>query len=332
MKTFLLILVIISTTAVGTIVEAQQTAKVSRIGVLLSGSASRDTARIQAFQQGLRELGYVEGKNIVFEYRYAEGKPETLPERVAELIHLKVDLLVTDTSNATEAAKNATKTIPVVFITANDPVGDRQVASLARPGGNLTGFTLLAPELNAKRLELLKEAVPKLTRVAFLTRKGISRAEQLYVAEQRMKDAEVAAKELGLRLLPLAVKSADDLESAFTAAKSAGAQALIVSPSTFAATNRRRITELATKYRLPSIFGGIESVEAGGLMSYGPDIVDNYRRAAVYVDKMLKGTKPADLPVQQPMKFVFVVNLKTAKAIGLTIPPNLLVRADRVIK
>jgi putative ABC transport system substrate-binding protein len=274
----------------------------------------------------------VEGKNIAFEYRYAEGKPETLPERVAELIHLQIDVLVTDTSNATEAAKNATKTIPVVFTTANDPVGDRQVASLAKPGGNLTGFTLLAPELNAKRLELLKEAVPKLKRVAFLTRTGISRAEQRYVAEQRMKDAEVVAKELGLQLLLLGAKGADDLESAFTAAKSAGAQALMVSPSTFAVTHRRRINELAVKYRLPSIFSGIDAAEAGGLMSYGPDIVDNYRRAAVYVDKILKGTKPADLPVQQPMKFVFVVNLKAAKEIGLTVPPNLLVRADRVIK
>jgi putative ABC transport system substrate-binding protein len=332
MKTFLSILLIIATIAVGTIVEAQQPAKVSRIGVLLSGSASRDTARIQAFQQGLRDLGYVEGKNIAFEYRYAEGKPETLPERVAELIHLQIDVLVTDTSNATEAAKNATKTIPVVFTTANDPVGDRQVASLAKPGGNLTGFTLLAPELNAKRLELLKEAVPKLKRVAFLTRTGISRAEQRYVAEQRMKDAEVVAKELGLQLLLLGAKGADDLESAFTAAKSAGAQALMVSPSTFAVTHRRRINELAVKYRLPSIFSGIDAAEAGGLMSYGPDIVDNYRRAAVYVDKILKGTKPADLPVQQPMKFVFVVNLKAAKEIGLTVPPNLLVRADRVIK
>jgi putative ABC transport system substrate-binding protein len=314
------------------LVHAQQSGKVSRVGVLLSGSASRDTARIQAFLQGLRELGYVEGKTIFFEYRYAEGKPETLPERVAELIHLKVDLLVTDTSNATEAAKNATKTIPIVFTTANDPVGDRQVASLAKPGGNLTGFTLLAPELNAKRLELLKEAVPKLKRVAFLTRTGISRAEQRYVAEQRMKDAEVAAKELGLQLVPMGAKGADDLESAFTAAKSAGAQALMVSPSTFAATNRSRIIELAVKYRVPSIFPGVDAVTAGGLMSYGPDIVDNYRRTAVYVDKILKGTKPADLPVQQPMKFVFVVNLKAAKAIGLTIPPNLLVRADRVIK
>ena len=329
------IFVYLLTTALLTIApvsRAQQPGKMPRIGVLLSGSASRDTQRIQAFQQGLRELGHVEGKNILIEYRYAEGKPEKLPELVAELIHLNVDILVTDTSNATEAAKNATKTIPVVFTTANDPVGDGQVARLAKPGGNLTGFTLLAPELNAKRLELLKEAVPKLKRVAFLTRTGISRAEQRYVAEQRMKDAEVAAKELGLQLVPLGAKGADDLESAFTAAKSAGAQALMVSPSTFAATNRSRIIELAVKYRLPSIFPGVDAVAAGGLMSYGPDIADNYRRAAVYVDRILKGAKPADLPVEQPTKFEFVINLKTAKQIGITIPPNVLARADRVIK
>jgi len=273
--------------------EAQQAAKVPRIGVLISASPSIAGRRVEAFQQGLRELGYVEGKNIAFEFRYAEGNPETLPERVDELVRLKVDIIVTDTSNAAQAVKNATKTIPVVFTTANDPVGDGQVSSLARPGGNLTGFSILAIELNGKRLELLKEAFPKVTRVAFLTRTGISRAEQRYVSEQRFKEAEAAAKELGLRLQPLEAKSADDLESAFEAAKSAGAQALITSPSTFAVTHRTRIIELAAKNRLPAIYPSTPFAEAGGLMSYGPDLVDNYRRAAVYVDKILKGAKPA---------------------------------------
>ena len=323
------IFVYLLTTALLTIApvsRAQQPGKMPRIGVLISGSRGIASPRIQAFQQGLRELGYVEGKNIAFEYRYAGGRPETLPELVAELIHLQIDVLVTDTSNATEAAKNATKTIPVVFTTANDPVGDGQVASLARPGGNLTGFSILALDLNGKRLDLLKEAFPTVVRVSFLTRMGAG------TAEQRFKEAEVDAKRLGLRLQFLGARSADDLDSAFNAAKRSGAQAVLAHPSTFVATNRARIVALAAKHRLPAIYPSHEYVEAGGLMSYGPDIADNYRRAAVYVDKILKGTKPADLPVQQPMKFLFVVNLKTAKQIGLTIPPNLLVRADKVIR
>jgi putative ABC transport system substrate-binding protein len=306
--------------------HAQQPGKIPRIGILISASPSAAARRVEAFRHGLRELGYIEGKTIAFEYRYAEGRPETLPERVAELVRLQVDLLVTDTSNATQAAKNATTTIPVVFTTANDPVGDGQVASLARPGGNLTGFTILALDLNGKRLELLKEAFPKITRVAFLTRM------RLGIAEQRFQETEAAAKGLGLRLQFLEGKSADDLESAFDAAKRSGVQAVLAHPSSFVVTNRGRIIELAAKHRLPAIYASIEAAEAGGLMSYGPDIVDNYRRAAVYVDKILKGTKPTDLPVQQPMKFDFVINLKTAKQIGLTIPPNVLARADRVIK
>jgi putative ABC transport system substrate-binding protein len=307
-------------------VEAQQSRKVPRLGVLMTVSASSASRRLEAFQQGLRELGYIEGKTISFEYRYAEGRPETLPERVAELIRLQIDLLVVDTSNATQAAKDATKTIPVVFTTANDPVGDGQVASLAKPGGNLTGLAILALDLNGKRLELLKEAFPKFTRVAFLTRM------RLGIAEQRFQEAEAAAKGLGLRLQFLEGKTADHLESAFEEAKRAGVQAVLAHPSTFVVINRARIIHLAIKHRLPTIYSGAEAAEAGGLMSYGPDIVDNYRRAAVYVDKILKGAKPADLPVQQPMKFEFIINLKTAKQIGVTIPPSLLARADRVIK
>jgi putative ABC transport system substrate-binding protein len=239
---------------------------------------------------------------------------------------MKVDLIVTDTSVAIDAVKNATKTIPVVFTLATDPVGDGQVASLAKPGGNLTGFSILAPELNGKRLELLKEAFPKITLVARITR-GASRQ-----AEQRIKDDEVVAKGLGLLLHTILVKGADDLEGAFEGAKRAGAQALIFPPSVFLVTNRTRFINLTAKIRLPAIYPSTPYAEAGGLMSYGPDQIDNYRRAATYVDKILKGAKPADLPVQQPMKFEFVINLKTAKQIGLTIPPNVLVRADRVIQ
>jgi putative tryptophan/tyrosine transport system substrate-binding protein len=318
--------VIVALTACGARAEAQQPTKVPRLGVLMSGSASGATRRVQAFQQGLRELGYVEGKNIHIEYRYADGKLEPVPELAAELVRLKVDVLVTDTSNATQAAKNATKTIPVVFTTANDPVGDHQVESLARPGGNLTGFSILALDLNGKRLELLKEAYPKIERVAFLTRLGTA------TGEQRFKEAEAAAKGLGLRLLFLGAKGSDDLENAFDAGKRSGAQAVLAHPSTFVAANRARIIELAAKHRLPVIYSGAEATEAGGLMSYGPDIVDNYRRAAIYVDKILKGTKPADLPVQQPMKFEFVINLKAVKQIGLTIPPTVLARADKIIR
>jgi putative ABC transport system substrate-binding protein len=323
------IFVYLLTTALLTIVpvaRAQQPGKMPRIGVLISGSRGIAAPRLQAFHEGLRELGYVEGKHILFEYRYAEGKLEPVPEFTAELVSLNVDILVVDTSFATEAAKNATKTIPIVFTTANDPVGDGQVANLARPGGNLTGFSILALDLNGKRLELLKEAFPTVIRVGFLTRMGPK------TGEQRFKEAEVDAKRLGLRLQLLSPKGPEDLQSAFDAAKRSGVQAVLAHPSTFVSTNRTQIIALAAKYRLPAVFHSPDLAEAGGLMSYGPDIADNYRRAAVYVDKILKGTKPADLPVQQPMKFVFVVNLKTANATGLTIPPNLLVRADRVIR
>jgi putative tryptophan/tyrosine transport system substrate-binding protein len=306
--------------------DAQQQGKIPRIGILISALPSAGARRVEVLQQGLRELGYVEGKNIIIDSRYAEGKPDALPALVDELIALKVDLIVADTSNATQAAKNATKTIPIVFTTANDPVGDGQVASLARPGGNLTGFSLLTLDLNGKRLELLKEAFPKITRVAFLPVTGEA------IGEKRFKEAEIAAKELQLQLQRLSAKGADDLGSGFDAAKRAGAQAVIVHPSTFIVTNRARIIELAAKHRLPAIYPSTPYAEAGGLMSYGPDPLDNWRRAATYVDKILKGTKPADLPVQQPMKFEFIVNIKAAKQIGLTISPNVLARADKVIR
>jgi len=311
--------------ALAVIAEAQQPGKVPQIAVLVSASASASVSRIHAFQQGLRELGYNEGKNIVVEYRYTEAKLDRLPELVAELVRLKVDVIVTDTSRAIDAAKNATKTIPVVFIGLTDPVGEGQVSSLAQPGGNLTGLSILAPELNGKRLELLKETLPKVMRVAVLTREGDRE-------RQRFKESEVVAKGLGLRLQFFGANVADDLDSAFDAVKRAGAQALILPPTTFLLTNRVQFINAAAKNRLPAIYPDSEYVEVGGLMSYGPDILDNWRRATIFVDKILKGKKPAELPVEQPKKFEFIINLKAAKQIGLTIPPNVLARADRVIK
>ncbi len=306
--------------------EAQQAKKISRIGFLISASQRAGARRVQAFEQALHLLGYVAGKNIVIEYRFAEGKVNALPALADELVHLKLDVIVTDTSRAIAAAKHATETIPVVFTVANDPVADHQVASLAKPGGNLTGFSILALDLNGKRLELLKEAFPQILRIGFLTRIGTA------IGQDRFKEAEAAATALGLQLQFLGAKGAEDLESVLDTAKHAGVQALLAHPSTFVGTHRAQIIQLAEKYRLPAIYAQNEYPEAGGLMSYGPDLVDNYRRAAVYVDKILKGAKPADLPVEQPKKFEFIINLKTAKQIGLRIPPNVLARADRVIR
>src|SRR5215831_1061641 len=306
--------------------EAQQPKKVPRIGVLVSASASASVSRIHAFRQGLHALGYIEGKNIIVEYRYAEGSPNRLQELVAELVRLKVDVIVTDTSRASDAAKNATKTIPIVFTAVIDPVGDGQVSSLAQPGGNLTGLSILAPELNGKRLELLKETLPKVTRVAYITREGGHRGRQ------RFEEAEVVAKGMGLRLQFFEAQGVEDLDSAFDAAKRSGAQALTFPPTTFLFTNRAHFINAAVKNRLPAIYPGTPYAEEGGLMSYGPDIPDNWRRATIFVDKILKGRKPADLPVEQPTKFEFIINLQTAKQIGLMIPQSVLYRADKVIK
>ena len=306
--------------------EAQQPARFHRIGILELASPSASAHGHKAFQRGLRELGYIEGKNIILEYRYADGKLDLLPELAADLVRLKVDAIVTRSTAPIRAAKNASKTIPIVFATAGAPVEDGLVSSLARPGGNVTGLTLLSTELDGKRLELLKETFPKVTRVALLWTVGSARGDL------RFREMEAAAKTLGLRLQSLGVTGSDDFEKVFEAAKNAGAQALTSVPSPFLATHRALIFDFAAKNRLPAMYSTSDFVEAGGLMSYGPDLLDNWRRAAIFVDKILKGAKPADLPVEQPMKFELIINLKAAKQIGVTIPPNVLARADKVVR
>ena len=307
--------------------EAQQPKKVPRIGFLLAASASVQESRLEAFKQGLRELGYVEGKNIVIEWRYAEGKADRLSELAAELVRLKVDVIVTGGPTATRPAKEATNTIPIVMTQDSDPVRSGFVASLARPGGNITGLSTLAPELSGKRLELLKEIVPKLSRAAVFG--NASNPE----SAQSLRETELAAAVLAVQLQYLDIRDSKDIESAFRSVSKGRAEALLVVSATPALLSQRtQVAELAVKNRLPSVYHRIEFVEAGGLMTYSMSNTDLARRAAIYVDKILKGTKPADLPVEQPMKFELVINLKTAKQIGLTIPPNVLVRADRVIK
>jgi putative tryptophan/tyrosine transport system substrate-binding protein len=311
--------------AVAVIVEAQQPARIHRIGILIVSSASVYSARVEALRRRLRELGYVEGKNIVIEYRYAEGKGERLPDLVAELVRLKVDVIVTSGS-ANLPAKKASATIPIVFASASDPVGTGLVSSLGRPGGNITGLSNMAPDLDGKRLELLKEAVPKVARVAFLWGGSGSRGNL------PLTEMEAAAKALGLKLLSLEVRSLDDFEGAFARAKKERAQALITTTGGRINTQQRRVLDFAAKNRLPAIYHYSEFVEAGGLMSYGPDNTDLWRRAADFVDKILKGAKPADLPVQQATKFEFLVNMNAGKQIGVTIPQKVLARADKVIK
>jgi len=308
-------------------VEAQQQPiKIPRIGFLTAVSLSANSARFGAFRQGLRDLGYVEGKNIVIEWRYAEGKPDRLPALAAELVRLKVDIIVSGGSTATRPAKKATSTIPIVMAQDTDPVGSGFVASLARPGGNITGLATLAPELTGKQLELMKEIVPRLSRVAVLgssTRSGNA---------QSLKETELAAGAFGVKLQYLDILSPKDIETAFRAASKGRADAVLVLTSPFATSQRTQITDLAVKNRLPAIYDRAEFVEDGGLMTYSVSSTDLFRRAATYVDKILKGAKPADLPVEQPKKFEFIINLKAAKQIGLTIPPNVLAQADRVIK
>ena len=306
--------------------EAQQPTKVPRIGHIAAASLSAVAARTEAFRQGMRELGYVEGKNIVIEYRSAEGNPDRLPVLAAELVRLKVDVIVTGGPTATRAAKEATSTIPIVMTQDSDPIGTGFVASLARPGGNITGLSTLAPELGGKRLELLKEIVPRLSRVAVFgssTQPGNAQA---------LREAELTAGTFGVRLQHLDVLTSKDIETAFRAASKGRAEAVLVLGSPVLNSHRTQIADLAAKKRLSAIYDRREYVEAGGLMSYATSVSDLDRRAATYVDKILKGVKPGDLAVEQPKKFEFVINLKAAKQIGLTIPPNVLARADRVIK
>ena len=306
--------------------EAQQPSKIPRIGYLGGSSRSATAARIEAFRQGLRELGYVEGKNIVIEYRWAEGKIERLPDLATELVRLKVDVIVTAGPTPTRAAKEVTTTIPIVMAQVGDPVGNGFVASLAHPGGNITGLATLAPELSGKQLELLKEIVPKLSRVAvFGTSTSPDNAQQL-------REVELAAKAFGVKLQYLDVLDPKDIETVFQAARKGRADAVLALSSRVLQSHRTQVADLAVKNRLPTTYNTPEYVEDGGLMSYGVSINDLFRRAATYVDKILKGAKPADLPVEQPTKFEFVINLKAAKQIGLTIPPNVLARADKVIK
>jgi putative ABC transport system substrate-binding protein len=307
--------------------KAQQTGKVLRIGVLDNSTASGNAARLEPFWQEIRKLGWIEGKNITIEYRFAEQKNERLPELAAELVRLKVDLIVVTGTAAASAAKSATTTIPIVMTTAADPVSQGLVASLAGPGGNLTGFSSLGTELNTKRLEILKDAVPKLTRVGLLRLPG-ARTQEL-----QLKELRAAAPALKLRLEEIeAQPDAKGLESAFQTAKQKQVNAILTMANRPFFAERKRIAELAGKYRLPAIYFQKEFVDEGGLMSYGVDYDDVFRRAAVYVDKILKGAKPADLPVQQATKFEFVINLKAAKQIGLTLSPEFLSRANKVIK
>jgi putative ABC transport system substrate-binding protein len=310
----------------GAVATAQQPPKVQRIGYLTANSASTELPRIDAFRQGLRALGHVEGQNIVIEYRYTDGKFERLPDLAAELVRLKVDVLVANTTNAALAAKNATRTIPIFFIGVSDPVVAGLVDSFARPGGNITGLTNIAPVLSGKRLELLKETVPKLTRVAVLW------DPQNPGSTPQWKESQLAARELGLQVHSMEVSSADKYESVFKEATKAGSAALAVTLNPLANSNQKRVVGLAAKNRLPAIYARGDFVSNGGLMSYGPSFAADGRDAARLVDKILKGSKPADLPVEQPTKFDLVINLKTAKALGLTIPPLVLMRAERVIK
>jgi len=321
-----LFLIIVALTVCGARAEAQQPTKVPRIGRLTAPSASAESARTEAFRQGLRDLGYVEGKNIVIEYRSAEGKLDRLPALAAELVRLKVDIIVTDGSRSTRSAKEATTTIPIVMAQDPDPVGNGFVASLARPGGNITGLSNLGPELSGKRLELLKEVVPKLSRVA------VFRTSTFPGNAQNLRETELAAGALALKLQYLDVLDPKDIEAAFRGASKGRADGVLVLNGSVASSQLKQLADLATKSRIPAIYYRVDYVENGGLMSYATSITDLSRRAATYVDKILKGAKPADLPVEQAKKFEFTINLKAAKQIGLTIPPNVLVRADRVIK
>lgn len=326
--------VVVVTTLVATVLfaltvvaEAQQPTKSPRIGYITGQFISSDDPRLEALRQGLRDLGYIDGKNIAIEWRGADGSRDRQRAYASELVRLKVHLIVTAGSTSTRAAKDATSTIPIIMTNDGDPVGRGLIASLARPGGNITGLSNLSPELSGKRLEILKEVVPGLSRVAVF---GSSTSAD---DAQVRKEIELAAEALRVKLQYVDVAVAKDIEPAFRAAVKGRAEAVLMMVSgTVATRHRKEIVEHAVKSRLPAIYYTISFMEADGLMYYGVNLRDLSRRAATYVDKILKGAKPADLPVEQPIKFDFIVNLKAAKQIGLTIPPNVLVRADRVIR
>jgi ABC-type uncharacterized transport system substrate-binding protein len=312
----------------GARVEAQQPGKVPRIGLLTSASTAVAAPWVDAFRQGLRELGYVEGKNIVLEIRGGEAKPDRLSDLAAELVRLKVDIIVAGGGGAVDAVKDATTTIPIVMRYDADPVRMGVVTSLAHPGRNITGLASITQELNGKRFELLAEAVPGVKRIAVLTT-----SQRLAAGESSVyKELEVVARALGVKLQVLLARDPATIDKAFLAMKTGNAQALILIPSGAYIEYRERIIKHAVTNRLPAIYFQPIFVENGGLMSYAPDFADEFRRLAIYVDKILKGAKPAELPIEQPMKFELVINLKAAKQIGLTIPPNVLARADRVIR
>jgi putative ABC transport system substrate-binding protein len=318
---------VLTTVLLGTVpVHAERATNVPRVGFLVAAPLSTFQTRAGAFRQGLRELKYVDGKNIFIEWRSAEGKVERLPALATELVSLKVDVIVTGSPTVTRATKETTSRIPIVMALDNDPVGNGFVASLARPGGNITGLSSISVDTSGKQLELLKETIPRLSRVTiFGTSTNPGNA-------QALKEIELSARVFKIQLQYLDILDPKDFESAFETAVNGRANAVLVLGSPVNFNNRTLVAELAVRSRLPVIHSNTEYVEAGGLMTYGPNYPDLYRRAATYVDKILKGAKPADLPVEQPMKFEFIVNLKAAKQIGLTIPPNVLVRADRVIK
>ena len=325
-KPVLSILFVVARLAVAVIAEAQQPAKITRIGYLDAVSLSVNAARVEAFRQSLRKVGYVEGKNIFIEWRSADGKLDRLPALAAELVHLKVDIIVTGGRSATRAAKEATSTIPIVMTQDSDPVANGFVASLARPGGNITGLSTLAPELSGKQLELMKEIIPKLSRVAVFGSSTSPGNAQL------LTEVELAARAFKVQLQYLDVLDPKDIETAFRAASNGRADGVLVLNSAVFSSRRTQLVDLALKSRLPAIYWSSDFVEDGGLMTYSTSVTDLNRRAATYVDKILKGAKPTDLPVEQPTKFELVINLKAAKQIGLTIPPNVLARADRVIR
>ena len=306
--------------------DAQQPNKIPKIGFLIVPSKAFFADRVEAFRQGLSGLGYIEGKTILIDYRYAEGQLDRLPELARELVGINVDIIVTTANQGAVAAKNATQSIPIVFTAVQDPVASGIAASLAKPGANATGLSILAPELGGKRLEILKEAVPKIRRVAFVWSPGPKGRSDAVENTYR------TAKDLGVQLTAVQIRHFKDFEKGFAGALAERVDGLVTNPSAVLNSHRARILEFALQNRLPAMYAAPEFVDGGGLMSYAPNYGDQFRRAAIYVDKILKGAKPADLPIEQPTKFELVINLKTAKQIGLIIPPNVLARADRVIK